>query len=84
MLNILGTTKRGAEQGKRTAIVNVRKWLDRDLISLTLLYKIWQEKESGQRAVELLLSFAEWSPEGPASLLRPCTWGDEVGLIFGT
>lgn len=72
--------KRGQESGKRTAIVNVREWLDRDLMSLSLLYKIWQEEDSGQRAAELLLGFAQWSPEGPASLLRPCTWGDEVGL----
>jgi len=72
--------QRGQEAGKRTAIVNVRNWIDRDLIALTLLYKIWQEEESGERAVQLLLKFAEWSPEGPASLLRPCTWGDEVGL----
>ncbi|MEI6897903.1 MAG: heparinase II/III family protein [Psychromonas sp.] len=72
--------KRGSEMGKRTAIGNVREWLDRDLISLTLLYKIWQDKESGQHAADLLLRFAQWSPEGPASLLRPCTWGDEVGL----
>jgi len=72
--------KRGKEAGKRTAIANVREWIDRDLIALTLLYKIWQEEESGQHAVELLLSFAQWSPEGPASLVRPLTWGDEVGL----
>jgi len=72
--------KRGKEAGKRTAIVNVREWLDRDLITLSLLYKIWQEEESGQQAVELLLSFAQWSPEGPATLVRPLTWGDEVGL----
>ena len=72
--------KRGAEAGKRTAIVNVREWLDRDLMALTLLYKIWQEQDSGERAVELLLTFAQWSPEGPATLVRPLTWGDEVGL----
>ena len=72
--------KRGKEAGKRTAIANVREWIDRDLIALTLLYKIWQEEESGEHAVELLLSLAQWSPEGPASLVRPLTWGDEVGL----
>jgi hypothetical protein len=72
--------KRGSEAGKRTAIANVRQWIDRDLMALTLLYKVWQEEESGQHAVDLLLTFAQWSPEGPASLLRPCTWGDEVGL----
>ena len=72
--------KRGKEAGKRTAITNVREWIDRDLIALSLLYKIWQEEESGQQAVELLLSFAQWSPEGPATLVRPLTWGDEVGL----
>jgi hypothetical protein len=72
--------KRGTEAGKRTAIVNVREWLDRDLMTLALLYKIWQEQECGDRAVELLLTFAQWSPEGPATLVRPLTWGDEVGL----
>jgi len=72
--------KRGKEAGKRTAITNVREWIDRDLMSLTLLYKIWQEEESGQQALDLLLSFAQWSPEGPATLVRPLTWGDEVGL----
>ncbi len=72
--------RRGEEEGKRTAITNVRNWIDRDLMALTLLYKIWQEQDSGQQAVQLLLRLAEWSPEGPASLLQPCTWGDEVGL----
>lgn len=72
--------RRGEEEGKRTAINNVRNWIDRDLIALTQLYKIWEEKESGEKAVKILLRLAEWSPEGPASLLRPCTWGDEVGL----
>ncbi|MGR5143948.1 heparinase II/III domain-containing protein [Photobacterium sp. DNB23_23_1] len=72
--------RRGEEEGKRTAIANVRNWIDRDLMALTLLYKIWGEEESGELAVQLMLRLAEWSPEGPASLLRPCTWGDEVGL----
>lgn len=72
--------RRGLGEGKRTAIANVREWIDRDLISLCLLYKIWGDETSGSTAVQLLLHLAEWSPEGPASLLRPCTWGDEVGL----
>ncbi|MGF1735410.1 heparinase II/III domain-containing protein [Photobacterium satsumensis] len=72
--------RRGQEEGKRTAITNVRNWIDRDLMALTLLYKIWGEEENGEQAVQLMLRLAEWSPEGPASLLRPCTWGDEVGL----
>ncbi|GEA59634.1 heparinase II/III domain-containing protein [Vibrio comitans] len=72
--------RRGEEEGKRTAIANVRKWIDRDLMSQALLYKIWGDEQSGELAASLLLKLAEWSPEGPASLLRPCTWGDEVGL----
>ncbi len=72
--------RRGEEEGKRTAITNVREWIDRDLMAATILYKIWGEKEYGETAIKLLLRLAEWSPEGPASLLRPCTWGDEVGL----
>ncbi|MGV3000527.1 heparinase II/III domain-containing protein [Vibrio sp. E150_018] len=72
--------RRGEEEGKRTAITNVRKWIDRDLISLTLLYKVWKDQDSGKKAAEILCRIAEWSPEGPASLLRPCPWGDEVGL----
>lgn len=72
--------RRGEEEGKRTAITNVREWIDRDLMALCLLYKIWQEEDAGEKACELLLRLATWSPEGPASLLRPCTWGDEVGL----
>lgn len=72
--------RRGLEEGKRTAIANVRNWIDRDLMALTLLYRIWGDDESGKRACQILLRLAEWSPEGPASLLRPCTWGDEVGL----
>ncbi|OCH17483.1 MULTISPECIES: heparinase II/III family protein [unclassified Aliivibrio] len=72
--------RRGNEEGKRTAIANVRNWIDRDLISLTQLYKIWKIETYGHQAVNLLLRLSEWSPEGPASLLRPCTWGDEVGL----
>jgi hypothetical protein len=72
--------KRGAEEGKRTAITNVREWVDRDLMASCLLYKIWGKLESGTTAVNRLLKIAQWSTEGPASLLRPCTWGDEVGL----
>ena len=72
--------RRGHEAGKRTAITNVREWIDRDLIALTLLYKIWGETDSGEHAIQLLLALAQWSPEGPASLRRPLTWGDEVGL----
>ncbi|UYI50069.1 heparinase II/III family protein [Vibrio natriegens] len=72
--------RRGHEEGKRTAIANVRNWIDRDLIALTLLYKVWGDTDAGIRACQLLLRLSEWSPEGPASLLRPCTWGDEVGL----
>ena len=72
--------RRGHEAGKRTAITNVREWIDRDLITLTLLYKFWGEADHGQQAVELLLALAQWSPEGPATLVRPLTWGDEVGL----
>ena len=71
--------QRGQEEGKREAIANVRKWVDRDLVSHVLLYRIWGEEAHGQEAMQRLLQFAEWSLEGPASLLRPCTWGDEVG-----
>jgi hypothetical protein len=71
--------RRGQEEGKREAIANVRKWIDRDLISHALLYRIWGDEQHGQEAARRLLQFCEWSVEGPASLLRPCTWGDEVG-----
>ena len=71
--------QRGQEEGKREAIANVRLWIDRDLIAHALLYRVWGEQEHGQEAMQRLLQLAEWSPEGPASLLRPCTWGDEVG-----
>ena len=71
--------RRGREQGKREAIANVRKWIDRDLISHTLLFRIWAEQEHGDEALRRLLQLAQWSCEGPASLLRPCVWGDEVG-----
>ncbi|MGR5542354.1 heparinase, partial [Vibrio campbellii] len=72
--------RRGQEEGKRTAIANARNWIDRELMALTLLYKIWQVQESGEKARDILLRLAEWSPEGPATLVRPLTWGDEVGL----
>ncbi len=71
--------QRGHEEAKREAIANVRLWIDRDLMVHALLYKVWGEQAHGQEAMNRLLQFAEWSPEGPASLLRPCTWGDEVG-----
>lgn len=71
--------QRGQEEGKREAIANVRKWIDRDLMTHALLYRIWAEEEHGHEAMQRLLQFGEWSVEGPASLLRPCTWGDEVG-----
>ena len=71
--------QRDQEEGKREAIANARLWIDRDLMTHTLLYKVWGEKSHGIEAVNRLLLLAEWSPEGPASLLRPCTWGDEVG-----
>ncbi|WP_413700496.1 hypothetical protein ACLKMH_00965 [Psychromonas sp. KJ10-10] len=76
--------QRGQEEGKREAIANARNWIDRDLMAHTLLYKIWGEEEHGLEAINRLLQLAEWSPEGPASLLRPCTWGDEVGWFIST
>jgi len=54
--------KRGAEEGKRTAITNVREWIDRDLMVSCLLYKIWERAESGTTAVNRLLKIAQWSP----------------------
>jgi hypothetical protein len=71
--------QRGQEEGKREGIANARLWIDRDLMAHTLLYKIWGEESHGVEAINRLLLLAEWSPEGPTSLLRPCTWGDEVG-----
>ena len=71
--------QRGKEEGKREAIADVRKWIDRDLIVHVLLYKVWGEEQHGWEAMARLLQLAQWSPEGPASLLRPCKWGDEVG-----
>ena len=71
--------RRGHEEGKREAIANVRKWIDRDLVAHALLFKIWGDEQHGSEAMQRLLQLAQWSPEGPASLLRPCTWGDEVG-----
>ena len=59
---------RGKEEGKREAIANVRKWIDRDLMTHTLLYRIWGEKEHGLEAMDRLLQLAQGSPEGPASL----------------
>ena len=70
---------RGHEERRREAIADVRKWIDRDLIVHALLFKIWGEEQHGCEAMGRLLQLAQWSPEGPASLLRPCTWGDEVG-----
>ncbi|WP_162063743.1 hypothetical protein [Vibrio taketomensis] len=52
--------RRGKEEAN-TAIANVRRWIDRDLMSLTLLYKIWGVEDDGQLAVKLLLQLAEWS-----------------------
>lgn len=72
--------RRGKEEEKRKAVHHVREWIDRDLMALTLLYKIWNDKAAGSKAVDLLLRFMEWNPEGPASLIQPCIWGDEVGL----
>lgn len=71
--------QRGQEEGKREAIANVREWIDRDLMVHALLYRVWGEAAHGEEAMSRLLQLAEWSPEGPASLLQPCTWGDEVG-----
>ncbi|WP_022952088.1 heparinase II/III domain-containing protein [Leucothrix mucor] len=71
--------QRGQEEGKREAIANAREWIDRDLMVHALLYRVWGEEAHGQEAMSRLLQLAEWSTEGPASLLQPCTWGDEVG-----
>ncbi|XNH21199.1 hypothetical protein BCV28_00950 [Vibrio cyclitrophicus] len=68
--------RRGNEEGKRTAIANVRRWIDRDLIALTLLYKVWGDEVAGHKACQILLRLSEWSPEGPASLLRRLARGE--------
>ncbi|WP_088743955.1 heparinase II/III family protein [Cobetia sp. QF-1] len=70
----------GRESYKRLAIHQIREWVDRDLMSLCLLYRIEDDQAAGEAAVERLLKLAEWSTDGPATLVRPCQWGDEVGL----
>lgn len=72
--------RRGRERYKRLAIHRIREWVDRDLMALCLLYRIEGDVAAGEAAVERLLTLAEWSTDGPATLERPCQWGDEVGL----
>lgn len=72
--------RQGRERYKRLAIHQMREWIDRDLMALCLLYRIDGDEAAGKAAVTRLLTLAEWSTDGPASLVRPCRWGDEVGL----
>ncbi|MAR72946.1 heparinase II/III-family protein [Halomonas sp.] len=72
--------RHGRERYKRLAIHQMREWVDRDLMVLALLYRLEGDESLGLAGVERLLTLAQWSTDGPASLLRPCRWGDEVGL----
>ena len=51
MENIVYPThyRRGHEEGKREAIADVRKWIDRDLVAHALLFKIWGDNNMGRK-----------------------------------
>ena len=55
-----------------------RDFCDRDLIACVLGYAVLGDNAAGKHAKELLLTFCDWNPAGPCSLVG--RWGDEVGL----
>ena len=55
-----------------------RDYCDRDLIACALGYAVLGDEKAGEHAKELLLTFCDWNPAGPCSLVG--RWGDEVGL----
>ncbi|MBQ3708674.1 MAG: heparinase II/III family protein [Clostridia bacterium] len=55
-----------------------RDFCDRDLIACALGYAVLGDGDAGAHAKELFLTFCDWNPAGPCSLVG--RWGDEVGL----
>ena len=55
-----------------------RDFCDRDMVCCALAYALLDDRKAGEHGKELLLTYCDWNPAGPCSLIGP--WGDEVGL----
>ena len=56
----------------------MRKYHQGGMLPLALMYMLTGERKYGEKAKALLLSAAEWDPEGISSVMAP--HGDEIGL----
>ena len=62
----------------RSALDEVRRFLDRDTVACALLWLFRRDREAGEFARRALLTVCEWNPAGPCSVSGE--WGDEIGL----
>ena len=62
----------------RSALDEVRRFLDRDTVACALLWLFRRDREAGEFARRALLAVCEWNPAGPCSVSGE--WGDEIGL----
>ena len=56
----------------------MRRYHDSGMVSLALLYALTGERKYGEAAKAILVSAAQWNPEGISSVMAP--YGDEIGL----
>jgi hypothetical protein len=60
------------------SFAEMRRYHQGAMLHMALMYALTGEQEFGDAAKALLLSAAEWDPEGISSIMAP--YGDEVGL----
>ncbi|PCJ57653.1 MAG: hypothetical protein COA79_15520 [Planctomycetota bacterium] len=58
----------------------LRHYIDRNLVSCSIAYFLYQDEEVKNYIRTVLLEVCSWNPEGPCAVDGP--WGDEVGLSF--
>ena len=68
----------GGRTDYRSALDEVRRFLDRNTAACALLWLFRRERRAGEYARRALLTVCEWNPAGACSVAGP--WGDEVGL----
>ena len=68
----------GGRTDYRSALDEVRRFLDRNTAACALLWLFRRDRRAGEYARRALLTVCEWNPAGACSVAGP--WGDEVGL----
>jgi len=60
--------------------INLRQYIDINLVACSLYYLFTGDRKAGNFAKEMMLHVCAWNPEGPNAVDGP--WGDEPGLSY--